>query len=106
MIWLAQTKLLLLLALLSYLSLDSGVYGYNTAISRGIINISENKQIFYFYPKIELARLSETVATTYGTKLCDKPQGQEHKLLLPANFRYKVTLPLNIMCASSFNLRF
>jgi hypothetical protein len=57
-------KLLLLLALLSYLSLDGGVYGYNKAASQGIINISENKHIFYFYPKIELASLSETSATT------------------------------------------
>jgi hypothetical protein len=60
-------KLHLLLALLSYLSLDSGVYGYNMAASPEIINISENKQIFYFYPKMEVTSLVETSAATYGT---------------------------------------
>jgi hypothetical protein len=42
-VWLAQTKLLLLVAVLFYLSFDSCVYGYNTAASQGITNISEKK---------------------------------------------------------------
>lgn len=44
--WLAQTKLLLLVALLFYLSLDSCVYGCNTAASQGITNISDGASRF------------------------------------------------------------